>query len=62
MTAQKAQGAQADVLLHRIHYALPGRGAAIRTNCNAVLKELGPKNLNWIVARSSHTVFISVEL
>jgi hypothetical protein len=26
----------------------------LRTNCNAVLKELGPKNLNWIVARSSH--------
>jgi hypothetical protein len=26
----------------------------LRTNCNAVLKELGPKNLNWIVAQSSH--------
>ena len=27
----------------------------LRTSCNAVLKELGPKTLNWIVARSSHT-------
>jgi hypothetical protein len=26
----------------------------LRTNCNAVLKELGPKNLNRVVARSSH--------
>jgi hypothetical protein len=26
----------------------------LRTDCNAVLKELGPKTLNWIVARSSH--------
>jgi hypothetical protein len=26
----------------------------LRTNCNAVLKELGRKNLNWVVAQSSH--------
>jgi hypothetical protein len=30
------------------------KNCGLRTNCNAVLKELGRKNLNWIVARSSH--------
>jgi hypothetical protein len=29
----------------------------LRTNCNAVLKELGPKTLNRIVARSSHSTY-----
>jgi hypothetical protein len=41
-------------IARRSYHTKCTKKCGLRTNCNAVLKELDPKNLNWIYGRSSH--------
>jgi hypothetical protein len=41
-------------IARRSYHTKCTKKCGLRTNCNAVLKELGPKTLNRIVAQSSH--------